>query len=927
MPPKKKKPTQSTPAVGGGASLGGPPTGASLGAPPAGASLGAPPAGASLGGAALGGPPSAGASLGTPPAATGSLGGPPPATGSLGGPPAGGPPAAAGSLGGPPAASLGGPPAGGSLGGPPASLGGPPASSLGGASLGGAPASSAASKNKKKKAKAAAAPVAVGGSLGGPPAAAGASLGGAPAAGASLGGTPAAALGGASLGGAPGSPLTSSGEGAGEPSTGEAAATSAAAKKKQKKKKAAAEKPAEKKPAAGGAKSKLAALIKKQQEEEERLRLEEERLAREEEERLAREEEERKKREEVEKKKKEEDAKLQREMAKKLKEDQAKLKTIEKILKIPGAKLPPHLQKLYDEYYEKGKLPKGIPILPSKLKPAEPAKPAIVEKKEEPKAVEVKKEEKKEEKTEEKKQEDEDDEDDWESKFSDGEESSKIESDTKTGETEEQRVEEEQREMRSPICCVLGHVDTGKTLLLDKIRKSNVQRGEAGGITQQIGATYFPLDTIKNLTSQLNDALNLKFLVPGLLIIDTPGHESFTNLRNRGSSLCDIAILVVDVTAGIEQQTEESLKLLKKRKTPFIVALNKIDRIFEWDSTPGSPIQTSLAKQKEHVKHQFDDYVKKTQVLFSERGFNSVLYYKNKDFRKYVSIVPTSAVTGEGIPDLLMLLIQLTQRMMTDKLYISDELKCTVLEIKNIEGLGTTADVIVSDGRLREGDKIILCGMNGPIITTIRSLLTPPPLREIRVKAGKGNPYMHFKEIKAAMGVKIVAHDLGDVVAGSQLFVLKPDDDIEKLKEDVQVDLKSMIKSVSTVSRGVYVQASTLGSLEALLSFLKDSKIPVATVGIGTVHKRDVTRASIMLEHDVKYGVILAFDVKIEREAARLAENLGVRIYSAPIIYHLKDMYEAFINEIEEEERKKHAAEAVWPCVLQVFFSFFFFHP
>merc|ERR1712137_418350 len=396
------------------------------------------------------------------------------------------------------------------------------------------------------------------------------------------------------------------------------------------------------------------------------------------------------------------------------------------------------------------------------------------------------------------------------------------------------------------------------------------------------------LDTIKKLTSVLGETVHkLQIKVPGLLIIDTPGHESFTNLRSRGSSLCDIAVLVVDINHGIEQQTEESMKLLRKRKTPFIVALNKIDRIFEWAPQKDASIRTSLESQPKHVIKQYNEMVEQTKTSFAERGFNSALYYKNKDFRNVVSIVPTSAVTGEGIPDLLMLLVQLTQKMMTNQLYLSPELKCTVLEIKMVEGLGMTCDVIVSDGILREGDKLVLCGVHGPIVTNARALLTPPPLKEIRVKAGKGNPYVHCKSVKAAMGVKIVAHELGDVVAGSQLLVCGEDDDLEELKEEVQLDLKKLQSSVKKVDRGVMVQASTLGSLEALLSYLRDSKIPVSNVGIGPIHKKDITRASVMLEHDKKYATILAFDVKIEKEAQKMADKIGVKIFSAPIIYHL----------------------------------------
>ncbi|KAG1715673.1 hypothetical protein ID866_1477 [Astraeus odoratus] len=289
-------------------------------------------------------------------------------------------------------------------------------------------------------------------------------------------------------------------------------------------------------------------------------------------------------------------------------------------------------------------------------------------------------------------------------------------------------------DLRSPICCILGHVDTGKTKLLDKIRQTNVQEGEAGGITQQIGATYFPVDAIKTKTAVLNKDNQQEYKIPGLLIIDTPGHESFTNLRSRGSSLCNIAILVVDIMHGLEPQTLESLRLLRDRKTPFIVALNKIDRLYGWQATPDGAFQESLAKQKVSVQREFEDRVQKTIIAFAEQGLNAVLYYENKNFARNVSLVPTSAITGEGVPDMIMLLVNLTQQRMSDRLMYLSELECTVLEVKVVEGLGTTIDVVLSNGILREGDKVVICGLNGPIVTQVRALLTPQPLRELRVK-------------------------------------------------------------------------------------------------------------------------------------------------------------------------------------------------
>lgn len=469
-------------------------------------------------------------------------------------------------------------------------------------------------------------------------------------------------------------------------------------------------------------------------------------------------------------------------------------------------------------------------------------------------------------------------------------------------------------ELRSPICCILGHVDTGKTKLLDKIRQTNVQEGEAGGITQQIGATYFPIETIREKTAHLPREADFDFKVPGLLVIDTPGHESFTNLRSRGSSLCNIAILVVDIMHGLEPQTLESIGLLRQRKTPFIVALNKIDRLYGWKNIPEKSLEETLALQNASVRKEFEDRLSKTIVAFAEQGLNAEVYFRNSDMRRCVSLIPTSAITGDGIPDMLMLLIQLTQKMMSETLMYLFTLQCTVLEVKVIEGLGTTIDVILSNGSLREGDRIAVCGLNGPIVTTIRALLTPQPLRELRIKS----QYVHHKVVKAALGVKICAPELDKAVSGSPLFVIGEDDDEEEIKELVMADLADLLSSVDKSGQGVSVQASTLGSLEALLSFLKTSKIPVSGINIGPVFKKDVVRASVMLDHAKEFAVILAFDVRVDKDAEELAEELDVRIFKADIIYHLFDQFTLYMNTLVEQKRKDMAPQAVFPCVIKI---------
>lgn len=467
---------------------------------------------------------------------------------------------------------------------------------------------------------------------------------------------------------------------------------------------------------------------------------------------------------------------------------------------------------------------------------------------------------------------------------------------------------------RSPVVCVLGHVDTGKTKLLDYIRKTHVQDSEAGGITQQIGATMIPQDALKEKCKMAKDFSSAKLEIPGLLVIDTPGHESFGNLRSRGSSICDIAILVVDIMHGLEPQTIESINLLKKGKTPFIVALNKIDRIYGWKSAKDEDIENTIKNQSQSTQIQFKNRCQEIILQFANECLNAALFYENKDPRSYVSMVPTSAITGDGMGNLLSVVSLLTQTLMHKRLIYSDQLEATVLEVKAICGLGTTIDVILVNGCLREGDTIVIAGQEGPIVTQIRSLLMPQPLKELRVK----NPYIEYKVVEGAQGVKISGKDLEKAVAGLPLLIASNHTKIDSLKDEINNLFHDAMNSIKTSERGVYVQASTLGSLEALLEFLTSSGIPYFQVKIGPVVKKDVMKASVMLEHDSVYAAILAFDVKIERDAQDLADNLGVHIFHANIIYHLFDMYIKYRDELllkRNEEIKRHA---VFPCRLRI---------
>ncbi|XP_066169735.1 eukaryotic translation initiation factor 5B isoform X6 [Sylvia atricapilla] len=474
--------------------------------------------------------------------------------------------------------------------------------------------------------------------------------------------------------------------------------------------------------------------------------------------------------------------------------------------------------------------------------------------------------------------------------------------------------------LRAPVICVLGHVDTGKTKILDKLRHTHVQDSEAGGITQQIGATNVPLEAINEQTKMVKNFDRENIKIPGMLIIDTPGHESFSNLRNRGSSLCDIAILVVDIMHGLEPQTIESINLLKSKKCPFIVALNKIDRLYDWKKSPDTDVAVTLKKQKKNTKDEFEERAKAIIVEFAKQGLNAALFYENKDPRTFVSLVPTSAHTGDGMGSLIALLVELTQTMLTKRLAECQELRAQVMEVKALPGMGTTIDVILINGRLREGDTIIVPGVEGPIVTQIRGLLLPPPMKELRVK----NQYEKHKEVVAAQGVKILGKDLEKTLAGLPLLVAHKEDEVPVLKDELIHELKQTLNAIKLEEKGVYVQASTLGSLEALLEFLKTSEVPYSGINIGPVHKKDVMKASVMLEHDPQFAVILAFDVRIERDAQEMADSLGVRIFSAEIIYHLFDAFTKYRQDYKKQKQEEFKHIAVFPCKLKILPQFIF---
>ena len=414
--------------------------------------------------------------------------------------------------------------------------------------------------------------------------------------------------------------------------------------------------------------------------------------------------------------------------------------------------------------------------------------------------------------------------------------------------------------------------------------------------------------------------------LPGLLVIDTPGHESFSNLRSRGSSLCDMAILVVDLMHGLEPQTLESISLLKRKRTPFVVALNKVDRCYDWKAVDGASIRETLKQQAANTLAEFEAKKQKCCTELNEQGLNVALYWENDDPAATVSVVPTSAITGEGVPDLLRTVLSLTQQRLASHLAFSYNLQCTVLEVKVVEGLGATLDVILVNGCLHQGDTMVLCTQDGAIVTQARSLLTPPPSRETRVKSD----LIKHEALEGAIGLKITGDsELTKVIPGTSIMVMHADDDVEDIKEEVMKDVSGLVDTLATEAKGVTVQASTLGALEALLEFLRNPgkdrqgkerpPIPVFSATVGPIHKKDVIRAAIMAQkgHD-EFACILGFDVPVDPDAQTYADKNGVKIFTAEIIYHLETHFTTHLDAIMEQRRDDARNVAVFPSTFKI---------
>ena len=470
--------------------------------------------------------------------------------------------------------------------------------------------------------------------------------------------------------------------------------------------------------------------------------------------------------------------------------------------------------------------------------------------------------------------------------------------------------------IRSPICVVLGHVDHGKSSILDTIRGTAIIETEAGKITQAIGASIIPLDTIRKVSGDLLEKLKLKFTIPGLLFIDTPGHAAFTTLRKRGGNIADIAVLVVDINEGLMPQSIEAIEILKSYKTPFIIAANKIDLINGFMDASGSVLEV-ISKQHQQIQQQIDTKLYELIGKMYEYGFQAERFDRLDDYTKQIAIVPCSAKKSYGIPELLMVVTGLAQRFLEKSLKtdVDSPAKGTILEVKEEKGLGTTLDIIIYSGTLKKDDILVIGSMDKPIVTKIRALLEPEPLAEMRDKKSK---FMHVDHVSAACGVKISAPNIEGAAAGMPVASTSKDK-IEETKENIQKEIQEVL--IETDKEGIVIKADTLGSLEALTQLLKEKGIKIRAASIGEITKKDLSNAESNFEKNPLESVILAFNVSLGKDVVKKA---NVHIISSDIIYKIIESFEKWGIEQKKILEQKKVEVLVRPCKLEVLKNYTF---
>lgn len=463
--------------------------------------------------------------------------------------------------------------------------------------------------------------------------------------------------------------------------------------------------------------------------------------------------------------------------------------------------------------------------------------------------------------------------------------------------------------MRQPIVATLGQVDSGKTTILDSIRGTKVQGKEAGAITQSIGASEVPIGVVKEICSTQLEKMKISLSIPGLLFIDTPGHEVFSNLRKRGGSIADIAILVVDASRGMEAQTQEAITILRERKTPFIVAFNKIDAISGWRPLQAASFAETISQQRSDVADDLDQKIYSFIAQIYSHGFSAERFDRVGDFTKQIVIVPVSARTREGLPELLLFVAGLAQKFLEKRLSSQGSGKASILEVREEKGVGKTFDAILYEGSLQTGDEIVFPSVDGSVVRSkIKAILKPSPLGEVRDASEK---FSSVKNACAASGIKIVCEGAGNALAGGTMMVVD-DASVDFASKQVLCEVKEVV--FEGEQDGAILRADALGSLEAIIALFSQNKIVLRSANIGSPTKSDVLQAAGVAGKDKYLGVVFAFNVGVDEEVAQLAENNSVKLFRENIIYNLVDGYRRWVDEEKAGLKKEAFSTLVTPA-------------
>jgi translation initiation factor 5B len=471
--------------------------------------------------------------------------------------------------------------------------------------------------------------------------------------------------------------------------------------------------------------------------------------------------------------------------------------------------------------------------------------------------------------------------------------------------------------LREPIVSLLGHVDHGKTSLLDRIAGSVRASKEAGGITQHIGAIEVPGPTVRALTEGI--LRTDQFTVPGLLFVDTPGHRSFETMRRRGGALADLAILVVDAREGVMPQTRESVQILRHEKTPFAVAMTKIDLLAGWRKVASPvPLVEQIAKGGPDFIRTLDARVYTIAEGLNGLGFSAERYDRVSDFAHNVGIVPVSSKSGVGVPELIALLVGLSQRFLKDELELVVEGgEATILERSDQKGVGPVGNIILYSGRLAVGDEIIVNGRSAPFSARVRGIYRPLPSKE--GKSARTPRLESLGQVEAAAGVYLSATGIEDAMPGGLLRVVRNEEERERFRLELQRESQPVADPAPS---GVAIFADTLGGLEALAFECRENQIPVHETGVGPVGRPSVLRIATV--KDPTHRAILAFNVPILPDAQPEGESGPVKIFRAEVMYRLLDEYATWHTERLRHLAAERRLALVHPAKLEVLAGFVF---